>query len=232
VPSIIAAAIGTYYKYKGGYSGANESSMRQLVWLAKNNRPQPPSAFVDHPLHPGTAKWLNTTDEAYLYLAEVFARWPHLGTALVTPKGPIALVPLPASETTRATMGGRWPSLRLAESLAKLGFGAVRPCLVNRVATKAQTSSGSRIVAHEVAANTEVIERPRDGETVVYVDDVATYGHRIAGSDAALAPAGAKAVLCIAFTGASDGIDCYAHTLKRITYEPGPAPWDVTIEPV
>ena len=64
----------------------------------------------------------------------------------------------------------------------------------------------------DVLANTEVVEQPSAFETVAWVDDVVTYGTRMAGMNVALDRARSIKVrrpvgICIGLPGDRDGID-------------------------
>jgi hypothetical protein len=218
-------------------SAPNSGPMQTLAWLAKNNRPPEKRkvGFVKHTWHPAEeAISLSTPDDAYGYAAEIFtapAVRGHALEALGIAAWPIALVPVPASCTVRnRTPGERWPALAFAEQLAARGLGRVVPCVVNKKPTQEQTTSRSRTPAHEVAENLEVIGTPPRGHSVVFVDDVITWGARTAAMNHALQWTGPTAAMCIAFTNEGHGaVDCYQPKKRVIAYDPSARPWVVTI---
>lgn len=238
MPQIVAVGLGTLYTVSGAKqsTSSNKGPMQTLVWLAKNNRPvdKRKTGPVSHPWHPsGAARTLTTPEEAYLYAAEIFTHpklLPYSLNALGVAGWPIALVPIPASSTTRGSgEGERWPALAFARELERHGVGRVRRCVVNKAATNEQTASGARTPAHEIAANLELLDYPKEGEAVVFVDDVITWGKRMAAVNHVLGWSGPTAAVCIAFTSDGDVVDCLDPKKRVIAYDATPTPWVVTI---
>lgn len=235
MPQVIAVGLGTVFTVQGAKhtSSKNTDPMQTLAWLAKDNRP-PESrkiGHVNHKHHPGKGRTLRTPQDAYIYAAEIFeAHWRKTLDALGLAKWPIALVPVPASCTTRESpQGERWPARAFAEQLETRGLGTVRGCVVNRKPTDAQTNSRVRIPAKKIAANLVQLGAPKRGEAVVFVDDVVTWGARMAAMNHVLAWEGPASAVCIAFTGTTDEVvDCYQAKKRSSPTTPplvrGPSP--------
>jgi hypothetical protein len=237
VRKVVAAGIGTLCTVFGGkYSAsANASPMQTLAWLAKNNREpdKRKKGNVNHPRHPsGEPRLLATPADAYVYAAELITS-PGVNRALLKALGiagfPIALVPIPASETTkRRSSDERWPARDLAEELQSRGMGTVRLCVVNKTAREMQTSSKVRLPAHDVAANLDVIARPARGEAVLFVEDVITWGVSVATIDHVLGWKGPTAAICVAFSDKGTA-DCYLPRKRIVEYGATSTPWGVRI---
>jgi len=242
VRTIKAAGLGTLFTVKGAKlsNAAHIDEMQTLAWLAKANRAAGARkvGFVNHPWHPSKEEqYLSTPDDAYAYAASIFASpevWPHVLADLGLEGKAIALVPMPASCTTKSSAPGeRWPALALAKALASHGLGNVYPCVVNRSVTQEQTASKVRIQAHAIADNHEVLVRPPLGHAFLLVDDVITWGKRTAAVDHSLGGRRDTGAICIAFTDDNTQTeDAYRPKLRTITYSADARPWTVSISPV
>jgi hypothetical protein len=235
---VTSVGLGTLYTaFAGKQSGVPHfSEMQTLAWLAKENRPpeQRKTGLVEHKFHPREARVLRTPDDARLYAAEIYEfNWSVYMQVIGVDPARVCFVPLPASSTTRTTsLSERWPARSFAVQLVSRGLGTMDACLVNKQPRAEQTSQGSRIPAHEICANTEVLSRPAADRHIVFVDDVITWGSRIAASHRALSWSGVAGAICIAFTNdhkAQAPEDCYQPKARVISYDASSTPWTVDI---
>jgi hypothetical protein len=221
-------AVGTYYKYKSPAAGPNAGSMQGLVWHAKQNR-SPPLADkwqLHHPRHPaGTPVAVGNGPQAYAYAANVLhavaaVAWLNPGSL------PVALIPVPASNTTRATMQtGRWPARELANELAQRGVGRVCLALAQKVGTESQKGARGKMLP--LLENLEVVALPHASEFVVYVDDVITYGEHVAAVDRVLRPTGVSGAVVIGITH-SVTRDAYEVVYATVEYDSENIGWSVS----
>jgi hypothetical protein len=238
MPQLVALGLGTLYTVQGAKhsNSTNIGPMQTLAWLVKDNRPpdERKTGRVAHKWHPDKAsRLLETPQDAYEYAAEIYTSTAKRALdVLGLPKWSIALVPAPASCTTKvASSHGRWPALAMAKALEVRGFGRVVPCLVNKKATDEQTlAPGKRTPAHEIASNMEIVAKPPSGHAVLFVDDVITWGRRLAAMNHVLQWRGPTAALCVAFTSEQGStVDCYKPKRRVIAYGTSSKPWLVTI---
>ncbi len=239
---IIAAGLGTMFTVQGGKvtSAQHVSQMQTLAWLAKDNRPAASrkTGRINHAYYPRDENRLLTTPaDAYAYAAEAIEHnWSKCYSSWmgVDPRKAV-FVPLPASNITPTSgLAARWPARALAAQLVKRGLGTLCPGVVNREARSEQASNRSqRTPAHEIAANTVIIARPPLGSHVVFVDDVITWGNRMAASHYKLNWPGPVGALCVAFTNDDPELkDCYTPKRRAINYDASSIPWSVSIERV
>jgi len=222
-------AAGTYYTNRSPAAGPNASLMQGLVWHAKQNRTPPVTSVwhLDHPQHPAQrAIPIGNAADAYAYAADVLL--PTGAVGMASRGMPIALVPIPSSNTTRATMRtGRWPARELARQLAARGMGRLCLALAQRVET--QSRKGERGKTRSLLENLEVVVAPPANELVVYVDDVVTWGEHIAAADLLLRPSGMSGAMVIGATHAVQR-DAYEVIRTTIDYTPdGHGNWSVVV---
>lgn len=178
-------AAGTYYANKSPAAGPNASRMQGLVWHAKLNRTPPLSStwHLEHPAHPVSVVPISCAIDAWEYSAELLYRIGAIGA--LRPASRVALVPIPASGTTRATAEtGRWPARELARRLEARGLGRLSMSLVQQRETRER--KGERGKTQELYENLEILVPPAPDEVVVFVDDVVTWGEHLAAADATL----------------------------------------------
>jgi hypothetical protein len=227
-------AIGSYYKLGSPLAGLNANPMRGLVYLVSNQRKEPIPSSIQHPLHPGKQLMrLESPKDAYAYAADVVAVHERdVRTMLGITRPNIALVPIPSSNIMRLNRTtDRWPSRDLAMELERLGFGKVRPCVVNMTALRPRFSY-EEDPAHESAQNLVLIGKPMPNEAVVYVDDVVMTGERVAAIDQALGQPPGAGILTVAVAEEKARLDAYRTRNFTLTYDVGAsasAPWKVNL---
>jgi predicted amidophosphoribosyltransferase len=143
----------------------------------------------------------------------------------------LVLVPVPSSNVDRHHFRtSRWPALALASALESLGLGEMRVCAVNRIRTDPEhTSTGRRTVAHQLAANLDVIDVPSRGRAFVYVDDVLRRGWHLAALDHALGQPAACATLVVGVAEGGATVDAYTPQMRDIVYDASVSPWNVVV---
>jgi predicted amidophosphoribosyltransferase len=119
--------------------------------------------------------------------------------------------------------------MAFARALEARKIGRVRRCLVNKQRTEEQTATRMRVPAHRIAENLEIVSSPQKREAVVFVDDVITWGNRMAAVNHVLAWSGPTAAVCIAFTNDGDIVDCLTLKKRVIAYDASRKPWHITI---
>ena len=225
-----AITLGTYYTTRGGYSRPNDSTMRNYVYIAKDDY-SISGVTIEHPRHPKKKpRLIKTPVDAHEYFAEIIrAHKTRIYERLGIDTGyPITLVPIPTSQTTRATLGAaRWPGRDIATALEREGFGKVMPALAFKNARQSKHARGPSLKAHELYAELEVVEKPDEDDTIVLIDDVITWGEHVAAADACFVN-GNVVALAVATTG-SDLRDAYEPRHRVISYDRSKTSWDVTI---
>lgn len=213
---IQAFAMGTYYKSRSPNASDDASDIRGLVYHAKANNPDIRPQVVRHPAcgH----KKLETPDDAYTFVADAFeAKMPKLLELLGADAANLALVPIPSSEATEDSLDHcRWPALRIAVKLAERGIGKVRVAVVQKKKTKPQRGAGAR----ELLGNLELLPRRwRVKKTIVYVDDLITWGAHIAAVDHLLDQPRGAAAFAIGFTDGTTYATCTRFRRRLIRYD-------------
>jgi hypothetical protein len=212
--------LGTYFKVNSPVAATDADDMRAFVYLCKDNQRAYSTFTFQHPNHPQNQLFsFSTPQQAWSYFAEAVSAgglWTMALASLKRRVNSIALVPVPASCTTSTTTGERWGAKGLAEALARKGLGRVVQAAVNIEATEA--TRGKRRTASEINKNLRWYEEPRVGETVVYIDDVLTWGKHIAALDCFLGkPPGALAI-AVACTDGRPEERAVAARLRKIVY--------------
>lgn len=160
--------------------------MRGFVYLTKNNRENNSSIWFRHPSHPTPAGLLvRNAQEAWQFTADVLSQgklWEHAVAYLKKQVPNPALVPIPASCTTADNIDGRWAARGLAHAIAGNGIGRVLLAVVNKQAT--EPTRGKHVPPSELIKNLVTHDAGlQPWETVVYVDDVLTWGNHIVAVD-------------------------------------------------
>jgi hypothetical protein len=227
-------AIGSYYKLGSPQAGLNANPMRGLVYLVTNQRKEPIPSSIQHPLHPSKQMVrLETPQGSYAYAADIVAVHERdVRAALGVTRPNIALVPVPAANIVRVNRTtDRWPSRDFAAELERLGFGKVRPCVVNKDAMRPRFSF-EEDPAHDTAQNLVIIGRPQPNEAVVYVDDIVASGDRISAVDQALGQPAGAGIVAVSLAEEKTRHDAYRTRTFTLTYEPGATattPWKVNL---
>lgn len=195
---IRGVALGTYYAAQAdaARSTPNATAMRGLVYAVKDNR-EPPNKRqpIAHPLHPSPRLVWVDRDSAIEYVTAMLAqRIQALARAFgATDPREIALVPVPSSEVTAATIEtARFRTLRLCRALAGVGLGTVAVLAVQRAAVVAKTKDrGPRRTADQILAGfvRTPIAVPRSA-VIVLVDDNVQSGTSVAALDGSSAHRG------------------------------------------
>jgi hypothetical protein len=181
-------SLGTYYKVGSPAASTDANEMRGFVYLTKANQESYdyPIGF-HHPNHPqpnGVA--LRYPHEAWAFTAATLSQGKLWQSALTHLKRQVpnpVLVPIPASCTTASNIEGRWAARGIAEAIAAQGIGRVALAVVNKVA--GEPTRGKHPPPSELLENLSWYDDRFDpsSETVVYVDDVLTWGSHIAAVD-------------------------------------------------
>ncbi len=217
--SIPGLALGTYYAVnaEAARSSAHASSMRELVYLVKNNRVPPLTPRkIPHP----ELKQTVSVEDAPRYIADLMA--PHfdehaaiLGLAR---DENLKLVPIPSSSVTFDTIAtDRWPAYKLAQELARKGLAPAVPAVVNQVPSKAKTT-GHRRSPQVIGSGYNVWRQRRPETSVLFIDDVLTHGDNLIAMDRALGCPNHVAVLVVALTDSLPVTDCFDVRRFRVEY--------------
>lgn len=225
-----AITLGTYYTTRGGHSRANDSTMRNYVYIAKDDY-SGSGVSIEHPRHPsGKARFIASPAEAHTYFAEIIAEHAaRIRKRLqIDEDYPVTLIPVPTSQTTSATLDAtRWPGRDLAYALERHGFGKTMLSLAFKKAHQAKHAGGGTLSAHELCAELELLEVPDEDDTIVLIDDVITWGHHTAAADAKLRNGN---VVALAVATTDSGLrDAYDPRHRIISYDPSKKPWDVKV---
>lgn len=226
-----AITLGTYYTRRGSISRPNDSQMRHFVYVAKDDFSFN-GVTIDHPRHPsGKAQFISTTPGAHEYFAEtIAAHADRIRERLsIDLDYPVTLVPIPTSQTTRATLNApRWPGRDLAYALERHGFGKTMLALAFKNARQSKHAGGPSLKAHELFEDFEVLEAPDEDDTIVLVDDVLTWGDHIAAADACFVN-GNVVALAVATT-CNGMVDACTPRHRLVSYvRAAKGPWDVSV---
>lgn len=233
---IACYSFGIYYKHRSPHvhGVSNVHPMRDLVYLVKNNRDRQSPATLPHPSTPDAgAVRVESPKRACAYVAAaLIACWSRVQQALQLGGAQIALVPVPSSEVDESSIEtARWPGRELARELERRGCGTTCLCVVNSAGHQPKHSSG-RVAAPDLAQRLRLIATPPTGATVVYVDDLITWGDHLAAIDRFMGePGDLGRALSVGVT-ADRGraiTDCLQAQTRTIAYQPSSPDWRVAI---
>lgn len=233
-------SLGTYCDNNHPKPGSNSFAIRELSYRVKDDYRYPPRSLkINHPNHPaGREVTIDSQSAACEYaagvIAALFPRFP-------SEYGPAALVPVPSSDVTRATMASaRWGSLALCRALERVGFGATTPCVVFKQKKASGYKTGNKPKASELRKLLEVIPTaaPAPGQAVLYVDDILSKGAHVAAIDDILSPHAPGRLRCAFAIGYTEphepaekrAVDCYKIRKPYIHYDPLVTSWWSTAE--
>lgn len=222
--------MGTYYAAGADAAKAtpNAKAMRGLVYAVKDNREPPiPKQLVEHPSHPSRRPVFVDRSNAIEYVTAILGKDIAKLTRFFGARDPraIALVPVPSSEVTAATVEtARFPTLRLCRALAGVGLGTVAVLALQRERVVAKTK-GARRSAEEIlrgfARTPAPIPRP---DVFVLVDDNVQRGNSVVALDRLLGAGCATAVFAVAITDAKAADDALKPRRFTIEYDEAAVP--------
>jgi hypothetical protein len=226
-------SLGTYFAKgaAGGIASRDTSPMRGLVYLVKNNRPDPvPPQLINHPRHSTGKPVLVSIESAPAYVADiVLGNLAKIRRSLKLPDQRLVIVPVPSSSVTKATLhGDRWPALQIARALERGGAGKACPAIVNLRPIPPKTRGHASTVEELVAAMTCIHELPPG--PILLVDDVITDGDHAAAMDTLLGRPKRAGILVVGLTDSNPVDSCYRPRWFTLVYDETQAPLRPYIE--
>jgi hypothetical protein len=214
-------------------ASSDASEMRGFVYLSKNNREHHGLIGFRHPNHPRpNGVVLRCAEDAWRFTADVLVKgkmWEQALAHLKRTAAHPALVPIPASCTTSDNIDGRWAARGIASAIAAQGIGRIVLAVVNKQATV--PTRGQHVPPSVLGKNLAWYDGDiKPWETVVYVDDVLTWGYHIVAVDRFMG--GPKNALGITVA-ATDGVTRKKAIKARIRgIHAGPGVDDVSVDNV